>query len=322
MTDPTDAEFRHQHLALQQAMLDELRALRNAQAEQSARMQSLDNRLQHLRNLTLNVAQMQRAVLISGAYAADGRHAEPLSLARHYAQVYSQNGEDGMIAEIFSRVGARDRYFVEIGVENGGQCNTRLLLESGWRGVWLEGSEKSAREAASLFKPFVESGALRIVAGMAAPDTVESLLDRAQVPAEFDFLSLDIDQHTHSVWRAMRRRARVACIEYNASVPPSLPLEVPYMPGAKWQGTNWYGAGLKALELIGAAKDLHLVGCDLVGVNAFFVAAAETAGRFRTPFTAQTHFEPPGYMTLVAHSAHPPSAAAAAWISPVEAQPD
>ena len=64
-----------------------------------------------------------------GIALAQGRYSHPLSLAPHHAQVYSQNGEDGIIAEIFARIGTRDRTFVEIGVENGLQNNTRFLLE-------------------------------------------------------------------------------------------------------------------------------------------------------------------------------------------------
>src|SRR5476649_1423161 len=70
---------------------------------------------------------------------ARGRYSDPLSLARFQAQVYSQNGEDGMIAEIFRRIGCESKFFVEIGIEDGLQNNTRFLLEQGWQGVWIEG---------------------------------------------------------------------------------------------------------------------------------------------------------------------------------------
>lgn len=305
MNEQAPPDFWQQHLSQQQAILQELRALRTAQQEQAARLQEQDKVVKLLADLIRRQTGVARANMLAGITAADGRHADPLSLTRAYAQVYSQNGEDGMTAEIFRRIGMRDRFFVEIGIENGLQCNTRLLLEEGWRGVWLEGNEKMAREAQHYFGAFVESGALKILVGTIGPENIESTLDQLEVPARFDYLSLDIDQHTHSVWRAMTRKARVACIEYNASVPPSLAIEVPFDSTKSWDGSNWYGAGLKALELIGAAKGMRLVGCDIVGVNAFFVTTGETEGRFRAPFTAEVHYQPAcfPFLTLIGHRA-------------------
>jgi len=277
----------------------------NPQDPVHARLMALETRIAELAALTSRAILQQRNLWLARVAEADGRLTDPLSLLRHHAQMFSQNGEDGIIAEIFRRIGTRDRVFVEIGIETGMQCNTRLLLEAGWRGVWVEGDPAKAEAAAVSFRHFRESGALTIVAGILSPANVEAVFDRAGVPPVFDFLSLDIDRHTQHIWRAMQRRCRVACIEYNASIPPSLSLEVPYDPARSWDGSNRYGAGLKTLELIGAAREMALVGCDASGTNAFFVAAAEAAGRFRAPFTAETHWEAPKYK-LPEHAGHPP----------------
>lgn len=61
---------------------------------------------------------------------------------------------------------------------------------------------------------------------------------------------------------------------------------------AVWGYNAWYGASLKALERIGRSKAISLVGCDLRGINAFFVRDERTQGRFPEPFTAETHWEP------------------------------
>src|SRR3974390_384214 len=54
-------------------------------------------------------------------------------------RVFSQNGEDGVLGEIFARIGADHRFFVEFGVEDGVECNTRFLAEVlGWSGVYIE----------------------------------------------------------------------------------------------------------------------------------------------------------------------------------------
>jgi hypothetical protein len=118
----------------------------------------------------------------------------------------------------------------------------------------------------------------------------------------------------------MKRQSRVACIEHNGSIPPSMAVEVPFDPAKFWDGSNWFGAGLKAVELIGTAKGMHLVGCDLTGTNAFFVAAGDTEGRFRAPFTAETHYQPASYPFL-AHIGHPASREARRWVQSPETPP-
>jgi hypothetical protein len=149
---------------------------------------------------------------------AGGRYTHPLCLNRHHGQVYSQNGEDGMIAELFGRIGTRDNIFVEISVGDGQENNTRFLLEQGWRGIWVEGNPENVAKARQTFGDFLAGGTLTIVEATASVENVDTLLDQASAPETFDFLSLDIDQHTGHGWRALRRRSRAACIEYNASL--------------------------------------------------------------------------------------------------------
>jgi hypothetical protein len=62
-----------------------------------------------------------------------------------------------------------------------------------------------------------------------------------------------------------------------------------------WDGTSYYGASLKALELIGSRKGYELVGCSLSGINAFFVRRDLVKDSFCAPFTAENHFEPPRF---------------------------
>jgi hypothetical protein len=245
---------------------------------------------------------------------ASGRYSHPLSLARYAAQVYSQNGEDGMIAEAFRRIGTTNRVFVEIGVESGQQTNTRFLLEQGWTGVWVDADAGKLAEARTVFGAFLSSGALSIIEAAVTAESVNGLLQDIGLPDRIDFLSLDIDQNTSHVWRALRRPARVACIEYNAAIPPTVAIEVPYDPAQSWNRSNWYGASLAAIHGIGIKKGMHLVGCDLNGVNAFFVDGMLTADRFQAPFTAAAHYEPLR-LDSVRPYGHMPSGVAHRWIA-------
>jgi hypothetical protein len=103
-------------------------------------------------------------------------------------------------------------------------------------------------------------------------ETAAEILVKHGVPESFDLLSIDIDRNTPFVWKSLTGfRPRVAVIEYNAAIPPQDEWEVQYHPNATWNGSLYFGAGLRTLERIGTDLDYSLVGCDLSGTNAFFV---------------------------------------------------
>lgn len=221
------------------------------------------------------------------------RYADPKRLHGKAGQVCSQNGEDGMIAEVFRRIGVKDRTFVEIGVGDGHENNSAFLLAQGWHGWWLDGDPRFAHtlEARADLRekvvPYV---------GYLTRDNVAQAFAAMSVPVEFDFLSVDVDQNTYHIWEALAAyRPRAVVVEYNASIPPDVAWAVRYDEKATWDGSNNFGASLKAYELLGRRMGYSLVGCDFIGVNAFFVRDDLAPGHFAEPFTAENHYEPPRY---------------------------
>lgn len=221
------------------------------------------------------------------------RNQDPLSIVRYRSRVYSQNGEDGAIAEIFRRIGTTNRFFIEIGAGDGRENNTRFLLEQGWSGVWVECDAENVAHIRSGCGAELASGELVLIDEPVTRDNIAALLRPYLVHGAPDLLSIDIDMNTSHVWRALKTFApRAAVIEYNAAIPPSVDWEVPYDPAAVWDGSNHYGASLKCLEMIGMLRGMSLVGCELTGINAFFVRDEFTTARFAAPFTAEQHYEP------------------------------
>ena len=224
------------------------------------------------------------------------RYSDPLRLQRHSFQVNSQSGEDGILREIFRRIGTGNRVFVEIGVGDGLENNTAFLVALGWRGYWIEGSDAFLK---TLSSRGIGPDRVQGRAAFVTRENAASLLNQLGVPAEFDLLSIDIDQNTYYVWEALHgHRPRVVAIEYNAALPPDLDWKVVYDPNRVWDGSVNFGASLKALERLGRELGYSLVGCDLAGTNAFFVRDDLLADRFAAPFTAENHYEPVRYALL------------------------
>lgn len=233
---------------------------------------------------------------------AQPRQREDGRLLRFGAKAYCQNDEDGILAEIFRRIGPGGRRFLEIGVEDGRQCNSLALLLRGWQGAWVEADAARAEGARRNAGQFVGTGALAIHHGHATPQNIGDLVG----PGPLDLLSIDIDGNDYWLWQAAPNHPRVVVIEYNASWFPPLDVVMARDDGFDWAatGTNGAGASLTALTRLGAAKGYHLVGCSAAGVNAFFVRADLTGDHFAAPFTAQNHFEPPRYFLERLHIGH------------------
>jgi hypothetical protein len=235
------------------------------------------------------------------------RYADPKRLVRHGFKVYSQSDEDGILQEIFKRIGVTNRSFVEFGVETGVECNTVKLLLEGWKGLWIDGSDANIAEMQNSFRPFVASGHLRLRANMVTAENINSLIEQGKLTGDIDLLSVDIDYNDYWVWKAITIvRPRVVVIEYNGTLRPPMSLVVPYDPVRRWDGTNFFGASLEALVKLGREKGYRIVGCNYTGVNAFFVREDVAGDHFIDPATSEEHYEPPRYFYAFQPAGHRP----------------
>lgn len=171
---------------------------------------------------------------------------------------------------MFDTIGTTNKVFVEFGVEDGTQCNTRLLRERhGWTGLQMDGSE--ARPEVNKQQEFITA------------TNICALFRKYSIPQHMDLLSVDIDFFDYCVLRNILQCGyvpRVIIAEINASLGPYDALTVPCsLPEqTMWDGTRYYGMSLQA-----AARLLHpaytLLYMDTRGINAFFVRT-ELAGEF------------------------------------------
>jgi hypothetical protein len=220
------------------------------------------------------------------------KYANNKRLNRHEYQVFSQNGEDGIIQEIFNRIGISNKYFVEFGVTDGLESNSLFLLYKQWQGLWLEGSAEDTKKINQTFSDFIRDKKITVKNEFITAENIESLFKSANVPVELDLLSIDIDYNTYYVWEAITNyKPRVVVIEYNSNFPPDALFVVRYNAKRMWDGTSYFGASLLALEQLGKTKGYNLVGCNFTGTNAFFIREDLTADLFEAPFTAENHYE-------------------------------
>jgi glycosyltransferase involved in cell wall biosynthesis len=245
--------------------------------ELGGRVARLDEGLQTDRTLYLALAELERR---HGTISATpGADAEPGELTPFELRVFSQNGEDGVLAEILRRVGiGEQRFFVEFGVESGREGNCVYLADvAGWRGLFMDGDESFF---AALQRKYRAAEHVVTTLAMVAPENVQELFAAAGVPSEPAVLSIDVDGADYWIWDAIEDyRPRVVVIEYNSALDPGRRLVQPADHEGGWDGSDYYGASLAAMRALGERKGYRLAHAELSGVNAFFVREDLAAGR-------------------------------------------
>lgn len=220
---------------------------------------------------------------------------EPIDNINNFEKkIYSQNGEDGIIEAIFNKIGTTNKYFVEFGVKEGTECNTRLLREKEWDGLWMDNDGY---------------GNLLTKKEFITAENINELFKKYNVPENFDLLSIDIDFNDYWVWKAIEGYfPRVVIIEYNASILPTQSLTVKYEPTRMFDETNYFGASLLAYAKLADKKGYTLVGCDNNGVNAFFVKKEVVKDNFILK-SVEELYRPPQYGIMISgkYIGHKPS---------------
>jgi hypothetical protein len=155
------------------------------------------------------------------ALKRSSRHQNPKSLIPFGHEIYSQSEEDGIIREIFNRIGVTNRVFVEFGVGNGLENNTLALLFDGWSGLWIEASSKSVRRLEKAFHNTINKGRLNIIEAFVTKSNINNLISSVITAEEIDLLSIDIDGNDVHIFDSITCiKPRVVVIEYNAKFPP------------------------------------------------------------------------------------------------------
>jgi hypothetical protein len=190
-------------------------------------------------------------------------------------RVFSQAGDDGIIQRLVREVPIQQRIFVEFGVQNYTESNTRfLLLKDNWSGLIIDASPKDINFIRH--DPLYSRHDLKSVCAFIRTDNINSLLADNLPGRDIGLLSIDIDGNDYWIWKAINSvNPAIVVTEYNFRFGPSRAVTVPYDPnftrGQAHYSHIYYGASLKALWILAQEKGYDLVCCNSFGNNAFWI---------------------------------------------------
>jgi hypothetical protein len=191
-------------------------------------------------------------------------------------KIFSQFGDDGIIQYLIKHIKVDNKIFIEFGVENYLESNTRfLLMNNNWKGFVMDGSEEAMKSLKSQYWFWKYS--LTNKAAFVNKDNINKLLAETQF-ANIGILSIDIDGNDYHIFSAIDLTVlnpAIIIVEYNSVLGKSRKISIPYQADfdrTKAHYSNLYfGASLAALEFLASKRGYSLVACNLNGNNAYFV---------------------------------------------------
>ncbi len=190
-------------------------------------------------------------------------------------QVFSQFGEDGIIQWLIHNVDIESKTFVEFGVEDYTEANTRfLLMNNNWSGLVMDGSESNMNRLKNwecLWKYD-----LAVVAAFITKDNINQLIGEAGFKGDIGILSVDLDGNDWWILNAIECVSpRILICEYNnifgADKMVTVPYDAEFFRTEKHYSNLYWGCSIAAFCGWAEKKGYYYMGSNSAGNNAFFV---------------------------------------------------
>ena len=197
------------------------------------------------------------------------------SLKEAEFRVFSQWGDDGIIQYLINKIPIINHTFVEFGVEDYTESNTRyLLMNDNWKGLVIDGSYSNICNIKSSYYYWMYD--LTAVCSFIDTDNINNTLLDNGFKGDIGILSIDIDGNDYWVWKAISVISPCIVIcEFNSVFGDQHSITVPYNPS--FQRTEehcsnlYFGASLTALKELASEKGYSFIGANSSSVNAYFI---------------------------------------------------
>lgn len=198
-----------------------------------------------------------------------------LNIQDYEFKVFSQNGEDGIIQFLINKVNIKNKVFVEFGVENYSEANTKfLLLNNGWSGLIIDGNKNAMNSINQSILHWKYD--LNAIGDFITKDNINQLILSKGISGEIGLLSVDIDGNDYWVLKEIEViQPQILIVEYNSLFGPKLKITVLYdenfIRTNKHFSNLYYGASIYAITDLAKQKGYDLVGSNSFGNNLFFI---------------------------------------------------
>ncbi len=190
-------------------------------------------------------------------------------------QVFSQFGDDGIIQFLLNNINVYNKKFVEFGVENYEEANTRFLLECfSWNGLVIDSDISHIKYIKN--QNYYWRNQLITSCDFITKKNINLILQKNNSVGDIGILSIDIDGNDYWIWEEINIiNPSIVIIEYNARFGYEDSVTIPYNEDFNRkkikEGNIYYGASLSALSKLAKKKNYSLICTNSNGNNAYFV---------------------------------------------------
>ena len=190
-------------------------------------------------------------------------------------KVYSQWGDDGIIQFLVDYLDIDQNTFIEFGVSNYKEANTRfLLINNNWSGLVMDGSKQNVAEIKKdqIFWQYdIKASQIFIT-----KENINHILKDHGFVGEVGLLHIDIDGNDYWIWKEIDVISPVIVImEYNSVFGNNNAWTVPYdktFIRSQYHYSNlFFGSSLLSLCDLATEKGYSFIGCNSAGNNAYYV---------------------------------------------------
>lgn len=190
-------------------------------------------------------------------------------------KVFSQFGDDGIIQYLINKIDIKNKIFIEFGVEDYTESNTRfLLINDNWTGLVMDGSENNLTRIKNddlYWRHDLIAKSVFITA-----ENINQLIKEEGIFGDIGLLHIDIDGNDYWIWKALEVVEPVIMIlEYNSVFGYDRAITIPYK--ADFDRTSahhsnlYFGSSLLSLCDLADERGYAFIGCNSAGNNAYFV---------------------------------------------------
>ena len=200
-----------------------------------------------------------------------------LNIQDYEFKVFSQFGEDGIIDYLVKKTKIKDdeKFFVEIGVGDYSECNTKfLLMNDFWTGVVIEGNKEYANHI--MDQEICWKYGLKVISEWVRKDNIKSLIEKNVSNNKIGLLSLDIDGNDYWILNEIKNiKPIIIIVDWNSLFGSKKSITTPYddnfVREKKHFSGQYWGASIKAFNDLMKSRGYFLVGSNMAGNNLFFV---------------------------------------------------
>ena len=144
-------------------------------------------------------------------------------LLNYHDNIHSQNGEDGVLIEIFRRLKIVPTWVCEFGAWDGVYLsNTFYWVQRGAQAVFIESDGERVKDLYTTASQYPTILPVHSMVEAEGPRSLDAILSDTPIPYDFDILSIDIDSYDYQVWKGFHNYApKVVVIEINSGVQPT-----------------------------------------------------------------------------------------------------